>query len=326
MQLLQAIALLAAATTATAASCPCTAKTPPFTPGELSADQFTPTTNRRYRVHLPKSYQQSTKTPVIFSYHGAGGTIEKQVKLDGFTDLFRNDRYIVVYLQAATPNGTDKAQWQVAPEARDIDDLGFTSDVLQILGDKVCLDKRRVYAAGKSQGGGFVGQKLACDKGLSKKFAAFAPVSGAYYILDQTKKTCEPTADVPIPCDTERTDTPILAFHGGADPTIPYRGIYRSGTRSCLPDIRHWVREWAFRDGLKGTQDNSTIQGSQNGVKSAWKDERVTLFYDGDNIPHDWPSLVENSDNAGGPTAAFNASDIILPWFERWSLPLCLST
>lgn len=329
MHISTALALLlsavATAQCAAATDSNCSAKKPPFPTGKLSKDQFT-AKHRRYRVHLPAAYDPTKPAPVIFSYHGAHGTIESQAALDRLTDPDRNRDYIVVYLQALVPEESDKTEWQVAPGAESIDDVGFTADVVAALERQLCVDPRRLYATGKSQGGGFVGQVLACDADLSQRFAAFAPVAGAYYLRDTSRDRCEPTDHVAIPCATRRKDTPLMAFHGGADATIPYRGTYRAKTHSCLPDIRHWARQWAVvRDeGLQGTQTNTTIARSKHGVRSAWgtgDDEgRVVLVYAGDDIGHDWPSTAENADNKGGPRAAFNASDDVIRWFGKWKL------
>jgi poly(3-hydroxybutyrate) depolymerase len=80
--------------------------------------------------------------------------------------------------------------------------------------DLYCIDNSRIYAAGKSNGGGFVGGVLACDTKLSTKIAAFAPVAGAFYIPNFIEKGCNPG----------RPDIPILEFHGGNDGVIPYSG------------------------------------------------------------------------------------------------------
>ncbi|KAK7955634.1 Alpha/Beta hydrolase protein [Apiospora aurea] len=353
-----AAVLLSACTAAAAATCSPGSRPLPFPAGELSKDQFT-AKGRRYRVHLPKSYDPTRRAPVILSYHGAHGTIEKQVALDGLTDPSRSNRdgdgYVVVYLQALVPAGASdptKTEWQVAPAAAadkaHIDDLGFTADVLAALEASLCVDTRRLYATGKSQGGGFVGRVLACDtsssSGLAHRFAAFAPVAGAYYILDTPRRAqCEPTDRVAIPCggggarEEGTPATPILAFHGGADETIPYRGEWRRATGSCLPDIRHWARQWVLPSSSASSsataEKNTTIPGSRHGVRSAWggsggpgKDgeeeeaARVVLVYAGDDIGHDWPSTAENADNKGGPRAAFNASDEIVDWFGKWRL------
>jgi poly(3-hydroxybutyrate) depolymerase len=58
--------------------------------------------------------------------------------------------------------------------------VAFTMEMLDHFEERYCIDSSRVYAAGKSNGGGFT-NLLACDAAASKRIAAFAPVSGAYY-------------------------------------------------------------------------------------------------------------------------------------------------
>ncbi|KAK9417636.1 putative Alpha/Beta hydrolase protein [Seiridium unicorne] len=294
-------------------------KTPSFKIGSLSSNQ-TVLTDRRYKVFLPQSYDHTKKTPLILSYHGANRQIEDQVALDELTNPFFNKDYIVVYLQGSAddPDREDHTTWEGAPE-NDSDDFSFTTAVLDTLESSLCIDTSRIYATGKSQGGGFVG-RLACHHDLSQRIAAFAPVSGAYYISQlSVKQECEDPATVEIPCDAGREGIPIMAFHGGADPSINYDGEFRS---YCLPSVRHWAEDWAQRNGLNvSKEDNSTIKGSDNGVTSSWGGGLVNLVYDGDNIEHDWPSLLQNSDNEGGPRSAFNATAWIVDFFGKHSLP-----
>lgn len=139
----------------------------------------------------------------------------------------------------------------------DTDDVGFTRSILDELESQYCIDTDRIYATGKSQGGGFVGV-LACNEGLSQRIAAFAPVSGAFYISDFGDE-CDPET-VPIECDSGREDIPILDFHGLADDTIAYYGGPRKG--GCLPAIPYWVQTWAENDGLGLENASSTVPGA----------------------------------------------------------------
>jgi poly(3-hydroxybutyrate) depolymerase len=76
---------------------------PPTAPGTFtSATIATADGDREYGVWIPKSYKQNEKTPVIFSYHGAGGTIDTQRALDRLTDTAFNGDHIVVYLQGVS--------------------------------------------------------------------------------------------------------------------------------------------------------------------------------------------------------------------------------
>ncbi|KAI1413879.1 carbohydrate esterase family 1 protein [Hypoxylon sp. FL1857] len=290
-------------------------KSPAITPGGFK--NLTTSEGRQYRVWLPASYDSGKPTPLILSYHGANRDISHQIDLDQLTHPRFNKDHIVVYLQGLAPDGSSHTKWEGAPNCNS-NDIKFTSDVLDAVAGDLCVDEKRIYATGKSQGGGFVG-RLACDSGLSSRIAAFAPVSGAYYIKEIDKESdCHPET-VQVPCSAARTDVPIMAFHGGADHTIEYHGAFRSN--ACLPDVSSWAQQWAARDKLNGTPANSTIPKSDNGVVMSYGNGLVTLVYDGDNIGHDWPSTARNEDNDGERLAAFNASSRIMDFFRGHQLP-----
>ena len=183
--------------------------------------------------------------------------------------------------------------------------------MLEFARTRFCLDEKRVYATGKSQGGGFVGQ-LACDAALSPRFAAFAPVAGAYYITSiENEEDCYPNK-VQIPCaaPVRRGGIPIMAFHGGDDRTINYGGGWRADT--CLPSIPHWAAFWAVREGLHAKPVNTTaIPGSANGEVMDYGDGLVNLVYAGDDVKHVWP----DHDNA-----AFEASSMVMDFFRQHTL------
>ena len=180
-----------------------------------------------------------------------------------------------------------------------------------------CLDTTRIYAAGKSNGGGFT-DTLACDPTASTRISAFAPVSGAYYQSDD--KTCNATA-VDIQCNPGRAKIPILEFHGTADKTIPYGGGGRRG--ECLPSVPHLVREWAGRDGL-GTEKNETTQLFGGKVqryrfgKGEEEELGLVTHYRVEGLGHAWPSKEANGDNPDG--TYLDATPIIMEFFERWTL------
>lgn len=197
-------------------------------------------------------------------------------------------------------------------------DVQFTTDILNEVASLYCINPSRITATGKSDGAGF-NNVLACDPVPSRRFAAFAPVSGAYYI---DTLPCSPST-VQIPCLAHRSDIPIHAFHGGNDTTIAYLGGERKS--ECLPTIPHFIQQWAMRDDLgennvtiplaSDTETYSFGHGAQAGL--------VELTYES-NIGHDWPSTVPNADNtvAGHHVANYNATPIILDFFESHPLSL----
>ncbi|KAK6581890.1 hypothetical protein PZA11_005587 [Diplocarpon coronariae] len=287
---------------------------------------------RYYLVTVPPNFDPRTPTPVIFSFHGNNHDAEDQYELSLLSDPYFNDYAIAVY-----PNGlevvpapphrypcwltTPPESWQGHPDST-ANDLQFTLDVISHLKSTYSIDENRLYASGKSVGGGFVGV-LACDKTLSNKFAAFAPVAGAFYIKNDTK--CAP-ATIQVPCNPGRAKVPIIEFHGGRDGTIKYQGAPRNG--QCVPSILSWVEQWAARDGLEEPQrvesavsrntklyQYQTADGGDLGLAS-----HVFNAV----IDHSWPSTLSNADNVqhGDGPASFNASTMIVDFFKRYARDL----
>lgn len=140
---------------------------------------------------------------------------------------------------AVFPNGRKnkdgKRGWEGAPyAAKGVDDLQFVTDLLHHMRMHYCIDNSRIYATGKSNGGGFV-DLLACSAEHGRDFAAFAMNSAALYNESGLGSfDCEP--EVP---------TPILEFHGTDDHTIPYAG----DADRRLPNVGTWLATWAVRNG-----------------------------------------------------------------------------
>jgi poly(3-hydroxybutyrate) depolymerase len=229
-----------------------------------------------------------------------------------------------VYPQALQyGNSSEHIYWQGSPNAT-ANDVAYVSDVLDDLEDDLCIDTSRIYATGKSQGGGMVGV-LACDEKASQRIAAFAPVSGAFYTTGSTSNlvSCDDPKTLAITCNPGRDSIPVLDFHGGNDTTISINGGFRNG--GCLPNIRYWVAEWVLRNNLTASSaDIKYLDGSAKEYRYGKGDEEglVTFVYDGDRVNHDWPATINNTDNEdhGSGPATFNASTLIMAYFAKYTL------
>ncbi|TRX92706.1 hypothetical protein FHL15_006380 [Xylaria flabelliformis] len=279
---------------------------------------------RTYLYWVPPNYNSQKETSLIFSFHGATKTPEAQADLDLLTTPFFNKNHIVVY-PSSGEYGEDKGRyWQGAPQVPpDVDDVAYVLEILDAMESQFCIDTARVYATGKSQGG-MMTNNLACDERSSARVAAFAPVSGSYYV-NVTGTECVPTM-LEFNCHPARAHIPIFIFHGGNDHTINYTGGPRSG--ECLPYIPHFVAAWALRDGLSDTPefagplpnagDNATLYRYGSGDQK----DLVEFIYDGNHVDHQWPATIPNSDSIehDSPPATFNASSIIMDFFGRYTL------
>lgn len=98
--------------------------------------------------------------------------MHKEESLSQFSNPEFNPNGIAIY-----PNSKN-GYWLSNPSADTSrpNDLDFTNDLLTYMEEKLCIDTRRAYAAGKSNGGAITGV-IACNATVGRRFAAIAAVS-----------------------------------------------------------------------------------------------------------------------------------------------------
>lgn len=280
---------------------------------QVSIQQYS-SLNRTYLIHIPVTYNQNTASPLIFSFHGRDHNSSYQEELSGFSRPDWNPDAIVIY-----PQGINNT-WQGDPDSININDKEFVSDMITSLSKIYCIDNERIYAAGKSNGGGFT-NLLACDPQLSTQIAAFAPVSAAIYIPGVKSADCLGTIPQTLnfPCNPGRKDVPILEFHGLQDQVISYNGgPRRSG---CLISIPHWLDDWADMQGY-GSAVTRTSLYDGNVIKIEYatgtENQGIITNYAINNWDHDWPSRTPTVDSSN--VTSFDASPLIIEFFNKYKL------
>ena len=221
--------------------------------------------------------------------------------------------------------------WKGAPyENKTVDDVGsllftyqtrtnirkiaYVYDIISTVSSAYSVDKSRIYACGKSNGGGFTAL-LSCRPDTSSMFAAFAPVSPALYQGTYAFHNCSPSRPVPI-----------LHVHGVEDVVTPFFGrTPEGGSFGPEPDVRLWRRQWAERNGCRGRYDGEwaqpVVEEVHNGTwEEVWDCEGAevrALTVEG--LGHAWPSTI-GLDLTGSPnhTANFNfTSQHLVQFFSR---------
>ncbi|HEY4419419.1 MAG TPA: PHB depolymerase family esterase [Pseudonocardia sp.] len=255
--------------------------------------------DRTYQLHLPKNYSADHSWPLILAFHGRGNT---GVGTEEFSKLSTLPA-VVAYPNGVVGTGDgDRQAWQGAPyAAAGVDDVAFTGDLLDSLEKTLCVDQRRVYATGKSNGAGFTGV-LACR--MADRFAAIAPVAGAFY--GQTGDDCHPSRPVPV-----------IEFHGTADATIPYGGA----ADRDLPAIKDWVAAWAGRDGCSAKPVEKSLgadvtESRWTGCDRGAEVRHVAVEGGG----HTWPG-ADSYSGGGVTTQTIEAHELIWQFFSRFRLP-----
>jgi len=248
-------------------------------------------TSRSYELHVPSSYGGDSPVPLVLNFHGltqTGNAQREQSYMDAKSDA---EGFIVAY-----PNGIDNAWNSGRSESNTVDDVGFTRALIDDLGARGCIDLRRVYATGMSNGGG-MSHRLACE--AADVIAAVAPHSGQ---LALDPSDCVPARPIPI-----------LDFHGRNDTIASYEGV---------PEM---IAEWAKLDGCTDSPEVTFQQGDVTCTSQSQCEggASVTLCA-AEEAGHCWFGYdcpVIGAIDLGGSTDAINANDAMWDLFSRTVLP-----
>ncbi len=207
----------------------------PCTAGTLKAGNTNMTIQsggaaRTYILHVPPKYDGKTRMPMVFDFHGKGGTGQGEMG-SGWLPKADSVGIVMVY-----PDGLYNS-WNGGPagcpilmcccepaQDHSIDDAGFIRAVVAKTAQDGCIDLKRVYSTGLSNGG-IMSHWLACD--AADVFAAIAPASGPNMI------DCKPSRPVTV-----------VNYRGTQDTLVPYNGGMSMPTGhpwpSAMADFTKW--------------------------------------------------------------------------------------
>jgi polyhydroxybutyrate depolymerase len=188
----------------TSASPTCTGKL--GAPGDKPITLMVGGKERNLNLHVPPAYDATKRTPLVFLFHGYTMTASEIAAATHFAATADKHGMIVAF-----PNGIQKSfnagDCCGTAQSDNVDDVAFTSAMIDALATDYCIDAKRVFSAGFSNGG-FLSYRLACE--LSDRIAAVAPVAGGLRI---DVAACNPKRPVPV-----------LHIHGTSDLLVPYDG------------------------------------------------------------------------------------------------------
>jgi len=192
-------------------------------------------------VHLPPGYDGSKRTPLVLNWHGLSSDASQQELFSGMDTVADSQGFVLVY-----PNSPDMS-WNAgtccAFSATSRNDVGFAIALIQKIQSETCIDSKRIYTTGMSNGA-FMTYALGCEH--ADVFAAIAPVAGKVGVTG-----CMPSRSVPL-----------MAFHGTADPLVAYYAGTLSADMLSVPDT---VEKWGSQDGCSGASDPVGLQMEDGG-------------------------------------------------------------
>jgi len=262
---------------------------------------------RSFRVYRPASLPSNQPVPLVIMLHGAlgsGGQAEKSYKWDAEAD---KGKFVVAY-----PDGY-RHTWNVSSDccgpaaAKQIDDVGFITHMISVIGNDISIDPSRIYATGISNGGALA-YRLACNTDI---FAAIGPDSSTLL------------GDCPSP---KRIS--VLHIHGLNDTTFPYAGGAgkRNGasisatTNTAGPAIPDLLDTWRAIDacGSATTETNGLVTTATSECASGRTVELITIAGAG----HQWPggAVDPKADQRliklDPPSTALDATDTFWRFFS----------
>ena len=249
---------------------------------------------RAYILAVPEGYDGSKGAPLLIALHGLSSTKEAFDEYSQLSQAGTSAGYVV-----AVPDGTQvPPRWNDEGGSGGADDVGFVETLIAGLEEDLCIDRTRVYLAGFSNGGGMA-QRVACE--LPGRVAAIGVVAATF-------QSC----NAPVP---------MVAFHGMADPLVPFEGGVIPPERGGgeFPLVPRAVSEWARAQGCDGLATIS--RRSQNVELSTYRrcnrGDGEVLLYSIIRGGHTWPGAIALDPTiVGATTDEIDASETMIEFFD----------
>jgi len=244
--------------------------------------------SRSYVVYLPSSVKVGTAVPLIFDFHGHGGSGTQEESSSGWKKKADQVGFLMVY-----PDGVDNS-WNVGnccglAMSENVDDVGFTRAMIEAISKAACIDAKRVYATGMSNGAGFV-QRLGCE--AADVIAAIAAASA-----DLVTDPCTPARPISE-----------LSVRGLSDTTVAYAGGNTGSTGWYDPGAKATLDLWKTIDQCTGSE-TTTHQYCESYTSCAAGVE-ITLC-----------SLPNTSHDTYNNAVGMSVPDVAWEMFQRQPMP-----
>lgn len=191
--------------------------------------------DRTFSLHVPEPYAPATAYPLVFVLHGNGGN---GAGVRGQMDLERYGAARALFVYPDARGGG----WDLDSEAAKNRDVAFFDMLLFTLGSTYCVDMKRVFVAGFSNGA-YMANQLACRRGDRIRAIASHAGGGPYEnngrYDDEGHLVCAGKA------------VAALVVHGIADGTV--------GTGEGDKSVAHW----RFANRCGGASQRTTPAGCE---------------------------------------------------------------
>ena len=260
-------------------------------PGDVEQSIESGGLERIYRLAIPADYDPDVPAPLILNLHGSGSNA-LQASVYGDVPREAAKRGMITVAPEAIGG-----KWELAGTGSDADFLDALVDDIEA---RYCIDPDRVHAIGMSLGA-WKSASTACASG--DRYASIALVT-----VEVFPGACEPM--------------PVIAFHGTADPVVPYgRGGDEvgdvDGLNGRLPPTLDNIESWADNGGCDPEPEITEIGDDVELRRFTGCDEGVGVeLYTIAGGGHTWPGADVDIAAPEATTDTIDTTQLALDWFE----------
>jgi polyhydroxybutyrate depolymerase len=260
--------------------------------------------DRTYLRYVPATYEAGEPAPVVFEFHGHGSSAARQIAYGDFRPLSDRHGFVLVVPDG---QGTPRHFTLLGAAGAEADDVEFAKALLDRIEADLCIDPRRVYATGMSNGGA-LSSVLACR--APDRFAAVAPVAAFFFVPGCASATTSRPA-------------PLLAIMGDSDPVVPYAG----GRVNCcgnpnIPAAEATVASFAEQSHCaEPPVDDHPKPTIRHRHWTGCSADNAVELYTVEGGGHTWPGSSFKVDRLGATSDQHVATDTIWAFFEQHPRP-----
>jgi polyhydroxybutyrate depolymerase len=282
----------------------------PLGPGDHKRIITVDGVKRQHYIHIPPKYDPKKPAAVVLALHGASMWDKQMATFTGLSATADKHNFIVVY-----PNGTGIIQtWNAGLFASEfslnkLDDVKYLGKVLDDVESVVTVDKKRVHAAGLSNGA-MMSYRLAAE--MSDRIGSIATIAGTL-ALDKY----EPKRAVSV-----------VHFHGTKDTLVPYNGPEKKKEAKVLRfrSVDDTMKACIKANGCAEKPIVTVIDMKEDKLKvirREWnegKNDSEVVLYVIEEGGHTWPGMNLGPAFLGASTKNIDANEILWEFFKKHPL------
>lgn len=276
---------------------------------------------RIYIVHVPPAASAGQPLPLFVALHGGGGHARQMDDLTHLRRIADREGFLLAFPEAVDKNWNDgRSGVGSKAEKENVDDVGYIRAVIEDAAARLPLDRKRVYAAGISNGA-IMSSRLACESADS--IAAVGLVVGT--APEGFEAWCKPARPVPV-----------IAFLSTGDPLVPFNGgqitaFFPFIKRGRVAGADQLKLFWAERNACTGTQTVDALEDRTRADDSTVIREAFSgcgggadvVFYRLEGAGHTWPGGKQYLAPllVGTTNRDIDASELLWQFFAAHPLP-----